>query len=244
MSYKNITELRKSVLHCPRTECPFRNTHKGHYPKPPRGPITAEVMMIFENPGSPEGKNLKKEDNPECQWDINTITLKEARQLSIRGQTNWLFDTCRLDRNIWSKHNMVIGETVYTTDTHKCPNPKGGKAKQKKTAFRICIEYLQEEIRLVKPKVIFAFGDYARRAVKHIEGVRWVDEKNGKELIIKKSGARQERLYHTDQRLYVLMPHPSGFWQNPPMTITDYNEALEYAFAKASDWVNRPAKQL
>ena len=135
----------------------------GFYPKPPRGPATSSVMIVFENPGSPEGRNLSREQNPETAFDITNITLTEALRFAVPGQQNWLFRSNRLDRTKWEQAGLVIGETVYTTDSHKCPNPRDrNKQRQKECARELCLAYLREEIRLIQPKAIIAFGDWAK----------------------------------------------------------------------------------
>jgi uracil-DNA glycosylase family 4 len=224
-----IRHLREALIHCPVTECPFRNEESGYYPQPSRGPSTTGTMMIFENPGNPGSVNLGNEGNPEMNYDINNISLAKALKFNIQGQSNWLFRTCRLNGKIWEKHRMLIGKTIYTTDVIKCPDPKTLRGPElnraKKAAFAFCLNYLKEEISLIRPKVIFVFGNYARKAIRSIENTTWAC--NPKDM------DRQRGLISTSHRMYILMPHPSGLWKNPPVALNSFEAYLEYAFRKA-----------
>jgi hypothetical protein len=96
MRFESIAELQHAIVRCP-LECPYRNEAPGYYPKPPRGPANFPVMIVFENPGSPGGRNLSVEQNPELAFSIANITLPEALRLAIPGQQNWLFRSNQLE---------------------------------------------------------------------------------------------------------------------------------------------------
>src|SRR5579872_316335 len=106
MRFESIADLQEAVIRC-RLNCPYRNEAPGYYPKPPRGPHTSKVMIVFENPGSPEGKNTTREGSPEMAFTIADITLDDALRLCIQGQRAWLFETSRLDKVRWDEAGFV-----------------------------------------------------------------------------------------------------------------------------------------
>jgi uracil-DNA glycosylase family 4 len=192
-------------------------------------------MIVFENPGSPEGRNLSREHNPETAFDITNITLAEALRFAVAGQRNWLFRSIKLDQAKWEKAGIVIGESVYTTDSHKCPDPKNtdpkDKKKQKEQARKLCLAYLREEIRLIQPKAILAFGNYARRSVEGLCCVNWSDDKN---LM-----ANDKRVQIVGGRLYAVLPHPNGIWRRPTMALDDFEAAIDFVFAEVKSFLGK-----
>ena len=249
MKFTSIKTISDTLIHCSKIECPLRSEEPGEYPKPPAGPVKSEIVMIFENPGDPHGKNLQAEGNLECQFDIHSIALAQARKFKKQGQENWLFRTRGLNKGLWSKHEMVPGLNTYSTDSHKCFSRKGTKDSVKRAAIRCCLEYLSEEIRLVKPKVLMAFGDYARDALGSLEGVYWVDV-DGKRLCIR-TRKKAKRLVKEQGRLYVLLPHPDGFWKRSrsesgdckAMNKAEFELALDYCFKATRKWLRHPPKR-
>jgi uracil-DNA glycosylase family 4 len=224
MRFQTITELRQAVIRCPLA-CPYRNEAPGYYPKPPRGPESSEVMMVFENPGSPEGRNTIRDGKPEMDFTIANIALPDALRFCIQGMRAWLFQSNRLNKATWDEAGFIVGETIYTTDSHKCPNPRDPeKEGQKDTARRMCLDYLREEIRLIQPRAIIAFGEHARKSVEKICGVQWSGSLKRME--------REQRVAVVGGRLYALLPHPDGLWRNPPMTTDAYEEAIAFVFGK------------
>jgi uracil-DNA glycosylase family 4 len=178
-------------------------------------------MILFENPGSPES-------TPQMDYTISNITLPVAQRLCIELQRRWLSDW--LDREKWDKAGFVIGKTVYTTDSHKCPDPRDvEKKKRKEQARELCLDYLSEEIRLMKPKAIIAFGDYARRSVEKLEGVKFPGSL--------KSMTDDERVQKVSRRLYAVLPHPAGIWRNPPMKRDNYEAAIASVLAAVKEFL-------
>jgi uracil-DNA glycosylase family 4 len=188
-------------------------------------------MIVFENPGSPDGRNTTRDGKPEMDYTIADIMLPDALQFCIQGQRTWLFQSNQLNKSMWDEAGFVIGETVYTTDSHKCPNPKDpGKRKQKSLARNLCFAYLSEEFRLIQPKVIIAFGDHARRSVERLGGIKWSGSL--------KSMSDDERVTTDGGRLYAVLPHPDGLWRNPPMTRSEYESAIGSVFAAVKRFLN------
>lgn len=227
-----IRTLQESIIHCRNMYCPFRNRKGGFYPKPPRGPEDSNIMLIFENPGNPEGKNLKMEGSPECKWNIETIELDIALKLAIQGQMNWLFDNVKLSKPIWDRHGISIGSTVYSTDAHKCPNPsRSVNSGLKKAASKYCLPYLRREIDIVKPIVIISFGGFARDSLSELEGIKWSG--NIKEMSI------EQRIKRKGNRMYALLPHPNGLWKKPKMSKGNMDSIIDNIFEQSKKWINR-----
>src|SRR5260370_27129363 len=232
MRFESIAELQQAVIRCP-LQCPYRNEAPGYYPKPPRVPHTSKVMIVFENPGSPDGRNTTRDGKPEMDHTIADIALLDALHFCIQGQRAWLFQSNQLNKAKWDEAGFVIGETVYTTDSHKCPNPKDPEKKKRKAqARKLCLAYLREEIRLIQPKAIIVFGDPARRSVESLGGVKW-------------SGALKrmpddKRVQTAGGRLYAVLPHPDGLWRYPPMAREEYEGAIGSVFAAVKKFLSEP----
>jgi uracil-DNA glycosylase len=241
MRFETINQLRETVIHC-ALACPFRNEAAGYYPKPPRGPHDSKVMMVFENPGSPKDKNTRSEGHPEMTYTIRDIGLRDALHFTIQGQRNWLFKTAKLNKATWDEAGFVIGESVYTTDSHRCPDPAGqkgldraeqAKANKQRLANKhkarvLCSQYLKEELRLVNPNVIVAFGEYARRSIEMLEGVNW----SGKTRTMPK----EQRIVEKGTRLYALLPHPSSLRYMSSEVRAGVEVAIAYVFGKAKEF--------
>jgi hypothetical protein len=186
-------------------------------------------MIVFENPGPPGGKNMTHGGQPDPQLDytIADVTLPDALSACIRGQNAWLFQSVQLDKTKWDNAGFVIGETVFTTDSHKCPDPNDAeKKKRKHEARQCCVGYLKEEIRLVQPRAIIAFGDCARRSIEEAEGVKWPAELKLKLM------SDDDRVICARGRLYAVLPHPNGLWRNPPITKEVYEAAIGSVFQR------------
>jgi uracil-DNA glycosylase family 4 len=233
--FASILELQQEVIRCP-LKCPFRNTAAGYFPKPPRGPDTSPVMIVFENPGSPGARNTAQYGNPEMNYTIENITLDDALRMCIQGQESWLFWSNKLDKQKWDDAGFVIGKRVYTTDSHKCPNPKGldknELPKLKEQAREMCLDYLREEIRLIQPRVIIAFGDYARRSVERIEGAMWSNPR--------KNMPDDQRVRTVGGRLYAVLPHPDSLRYEPKEMKAHYRNSIAFVFGKVKEFLSGP----
>jgi uracil-DNA glycosylase len=248
MRFTSISELQEKLIHCACTHCPYRSEAPGFYPKPPRGPHDAKVMIVFENPGPPSGMTTTRggTQDPQMGFTIKDIKLGDALRWAIKFQDAWLFETSKLNRKAWDTADFVIGTTVYTTDSHKCPDPrdpekdpadpdkkKKNNEKNKRRARKYCLAYLREEIRLIQPKVIIAFGNYARRSLKSIERVKWKGSL--------KFMADNDRVKIVGRRLFAMLPHPNSIWRKPPMSKKAYEAAIEYVFGKATEFLEATA---
>ncbi len=168
------------------------------------------------------------------EYTIADITLPDALRLCIEGQRAWPFELNRLDKAKRKRADFVIGETVYITDSHKCPNPKDlGRRKQKDKATKLCLPYLREEVRLIQPKAIVAFAEDARRSVEKACGVKWSGSV--------KRMPDHKRVLTAEGRLYAVLSHPDGIWRNPPMSREESEAAIAFIFAAAKQCV---AKEL
>ena len=233
MQFTSIDELRECVIHCRQLACPFRNKARGYYPKPPKGPVTADVMIIFENPGTPGGHSPD-----EMAYDIGDIKLTDALRLCLQGQKTWLFDDQGADEDMWNEFEFTLGKTVYTTDSHKCPDPKAKeklttaqKTPQKERARGLCLDYLREEIRLVQPKAIIAFGKSSRESLKELESVDW----DG--TITKIPQADRVRIQNG--RCYALLPHPGWYNKFGDEGRHRFNDDTRFIFSKVNEFVTK-----
>jgi hypothetical protein len=191
-------------------------------------------MLIFENPGSPSGRNLAVENNPEMAYDISDAKLPEVLRLCIKGQKNWLFEHQGADEELWEEFGFRIGETIYTTDSHKCPNPKEKEKStptQKERTRALCLDYLREEIRIVRPKAIIAFGEPSRKSLADIEGVAWEGKVTGL--------PQDARLKVQNGRCYALLPHPGWYNKYGEKGRLRFNDDLRFVFGKVSGFIKR-----
>lgn len=228
-----LQELQERIIHCRQFACPFRNKARGFYPKPPRGPATAPVMIVFENPAPPGGHNEGRVNKAEMNYDICEINLADALEMSVRNQKKWLFNNQGADEGMWDDFGCIIGETVYTTDSHKCPDPKDEEKKKpavKDKARIFCLDYLRKEICLINPRVIIAFGESARSSLAEIENVTW----NGHITKL----LPNQRTKKQNNRFYALLPHPS--WYRHEFGTQGYkmfNEDVRFVFTQAKEFL-------
>lgn len=218
----SLHALKKRLVRCGDTDCPFRSTEPGYYPKPPRGPSDARIALLFQNPGSPVGKNLH---GAECGSSINDVDLEAAVQLAIQGRRNWLFNTSSLNETVWQKHNIVEGQTVYSTDLVKCANPPTSEQFNRRLVDRCSRRYLDVEFKLLNPTVIIAFGVPAKAWLERRHGVRW-----GGAL---KALPMEKRVKPVGDLLLAVMPHPSGLWRYPSMSQDEFSRHMDFVFASA-----------
>ena len=234
MKFASIDDLRESVIHCRQFGCPFRSTARGYYPKPPKGPTAADVMIIFENPKTPGGHSPD-----EMAFDIGDIKLADAIRLCLQGQKHWLFDVQGADEDMWTEFGFTLGKTVYTTDSHKCPDPKvkeivttALKKVKKERARGLCREeYLREEIRLVQPKAIIAFGEPSRKSLAEIERLVW----NGNITAF----TQDQRVKVENGRCYALLPHPGWYIRQygKEKGKQPFNDDVRFVFAKVREFL-------
>ena len=197
-----LDEFVEGVLHCEKTQCPFHQTRAGAYPKFSYGNVQAEVMAVFQNPGQPIDQERRR--------TIGTVTPKEMRRWANPGVSGWLKKTLG-GTSILEYSARPFLASYYITQAYRCPNPIDKKrVKRSEEARRHCSDYLEQEIQIVKPKVILCFGAPALKSVRDILSPR-CRTKGIKTLF------REKTIFEwCGIRVFPLV-HPSGYRRNPSM---------------------------
>ncbi len=195
-------EFVKGVLHCKRSQCPFRQCRPGAYPKFSYGNPQAEVMAVFQNPGQPIGQELRR--------TIETVTPSEMRRWANSGVSGWLKE------NLGGTSILEYGArpflaSYYITQAYRCPDPiDKRRAKRSEEARRHCSDYLEQEIQIVKPKVILCFGARALSSVREILSPRCRAEGI-------KSLFREKMVFEWSGIRVFPLVHPSACRRDPSM---------------------------
>ena len=154
-----LDQFAENVLHCAKTQCPFHQIRPGGYPKFSYGNPRSKVMAVFQNPGQPTYQERQK--------TIETVTVGEMRQWANAGVSNWL-GTYLDDLSTLEYGKRSFLDSYYFTQAYRCPDPLDENKKKGKTAMRQCSDHLREEINIIKPRIILAFGGEALEGVRRI----------------------------------------------------------------------------
>ena len=208
-----LDQFAEKVLHCAKTECPFHQTRPGGYPKFSYGNMRSRVMAVFQNPGQPTYQEQQK--------TIETVTIEEMRRWADAGVSNWM-RTYLDDLSILEYNERSFLDSYYMTQAYRCPDPSDTeKAKRRKAAMSHCSDYLRQEIRIIKPKVILAFGGEA------LESVRAVLSPSSKISGLKMLFAEKKVFEWNGVRVFPLV-HPNGYWRSPSMNKFEYLNTLSW----------------
>ena len=153
-----LDRFAQKVLHCAKTQCPFHQTRPGGYPKFSYGNPRAKIMAVFQNPGQPIPQEQQK--------TIDTVTIKEMRQWANSGVTDWL--SKHIDLSALEYDGRPFLDSYYITQAYRCPDPPNKTSAKENKARRDCLDYLRQEINIIKPEVILTFGRPALESVKNI----------------------------------------------------------------------------
>ena len=153
-----LEQFAENVLHCAKTQCPFHQTRPGGYPKFSYGNPISKVIAVFQNPGQPTYQEQQK--------TIDTVTVKEMRRWANGGVTNWL--SKHIDLSALEYDGRPFLDLYYMTQAYRCPDPPNKTSAKQNKARRDCLDYLRQEINIIKPKVILTFGGEALESVRSI----------------------------------------------------------------------------
>jgi uracil-DNA glycosylase family 4 len=129
-----LRDLRKRIRACSKTECTLHPSFgNARMPVPGKGTLNTRFMLIGEAPGEQEDK-------------YNEPFYPEAESGSLLTK---LLSEIAMERN-----------HIYITNIAKC-HPESNRD-PKYTEMKWCEEWLEEEIRLVKPEVIIMIGRIAK----------------------------------------------------------------------------------
>jgi uracil-DNA glycosylase len=156
--------------------------------------------------------------------------MEEAIPWVTKFQQEWLFSRCGLDERIWNKHQFRIGETIYTTQTCKCPTEQSLTRKDIRSAFERCKPYLEKELNILKPRAVIAFGHEARKAVEKWRGIRWAAPVR---ILSMKNEAR---VREDSGCILAVLPDPTGAKRNH----IDMNPMVDYVFSRVRGCLSTP----
>ncbi len=111
----------------------------------------------------------------------------------------------------------ISRQEIYMTNLIKCMLPKYRKPKQDE--IKACSYYLNEEIKLIKPKILVPLGYYA---------TRYIFQKYGISLPVKiEFSSIYGRLLFTGDKKILPLPHPASLLHNP-----DFEQDLIKSYRK------------
>lgn len=213
-----LNQFAEKVLHCAKIECPFWQDRYGAYPKFSYGNTRSNVMIVFQNPGQPVGKESSK--------TIQDVTIREMRNWAGEGVVNWLIGSRNLPTTLFNLKNEDFLRSYYITQSYRCPDPldKAFADKTREKARQECLDYFREEARLARPTVVLAVGKDALRSVRDVlsPSTRIREIYGIKNLFLSKKVFEWNGV-----RVYPI-PHPDGIWRNPAIPQDEYINTVRW----------------
>lgn len=218
--FEKLNQFSEKVVSCQKSTCAYRQTCPGRYPKFSHGSISSKIMLVFQNPGKPTSCELQR--------DINNVTVDEMRRWAGEGVRRWLFGLPGrgLPHTLFNLRDDDFLGLYYLTQAYRCPDPADRKFadRERQNARKECLQYLKEEISLVRPTVILTFGKDALRSVRDLLS----PETPVKEISRLKLMFESKTIFMWKRVRVFPMVHPDGFWKNPPMSATRYQEIVRW----------------
>lgn len=215
-----LKRFSEKVVHCRNSNCPYRQDGLGRYPKFSHGNLNSNVMAVFQNPGKPTSSELRR--------DITTVTVDEMRKWASEGVQRWLFELPGrgLPRTLFDLGHHGFLELFYLTQAYRCPDPEDGMYadRKRRSAREECFHYLQEEISVVQPTVILAFGKDALRSVRDVLS----RETPIKDISKLKYLFESKKIFVWKRVRVFPMVHPDGYWKNPPISAENYEGIVRW----------------
>jgi uracil-DNA glycosylase family 4 len=234
MNKKEI--LFESILHCQNKGCHFYNEKTGYYPRFAYGNPNSKIMIVFQNPGAPTEKRLKEVFL--SLGNINTITMEDMRKEAHVGVSNWLDkENKNFKGELFTLNGKGLLDGFYITQAYKCPDPKKASeisGKERNEVRLLCKSYLEQEIELIKPKVIFAVGTESLFSVAEIFNTKSIIKNTGIKTLF-----REEKyynwLYDGQDVLVFPLVHPDGIWRNPSIDKSQYQNTVNKYLEKIKE---------
>ena len=215
-----LKQFSEKVVNCQNSNCGYRQTCLGRYPKFSHGSISSKIMVVFQNPGKPT--------DCELQRDINNVTVDEMRKWAGEGVQRWLFGLPGrgLPRTLFDLGVQDFLGLYYLTQAYRCPDPENRRYAdtERQNARKECLQYLKEEIAIVRPIAILAFGKDALRSIRDLLS----PEIPIKEISRLKPLFESKTIFVWKNVRVFPMVHPDGFWKNPPISAKRYTETVRW----------------
>ena len=125
------------------------------------------------------------------------------------------------DPSVLEYNETPFLDSYYMTQAYRCPDPLDENKQKRKLAMHHCSEYLRQEIDVIKPKVILAFGGEALEGVKRILSPH--TKINGLKMLFS-----EKIIFEWNGTKVFPLVHPNGYWRSPSMSKSGYLDTLRW----------------
>lgn len=164
---------------------------------------------------------------------IDNITVNEMRKWAGEGVQRWLFGLGRVPHTLFNLGGHNFLELYYLTQAYRCPDPEGETFanRERGRARRECLHHLREEISIVRPRVVLAFGTDALRSVRDVLS----PETPIKEISKLKALFESKTIFEWNNVRVFPMVHPNGYWKSPSISTRKYHDIVRWYIEQQVD---------